>query len=405
MATVKVVLNRDREKHNREYSLVIQIINKKQKRLIYTPYRLMEQQYNTDKQKAVYCSRCGTTIKKTKEINLYINKVKRELQTLIKDSFSGRDGFTADDIVRKYKMQQTNSYLLTFLESLIQAKKRTSPNTGAAKPFISLRNSMLDFRPQCVLKFKDMTSALVKEYETYLYAKPSKKNTVCFYLRNMRTVYNMAADQSIEVCEQYPFKKVNLNTETTIKRSLKSDVIKRIATFECPNQNIEFARDIFMISFYARGMSFIDIAFLTAKNMEYDTIYYNRSKTKKLLKLSISKDLGKMISKYQSDSTYIFGLIDSKSDKPVYEQYQASYNLIYDNLRRLGKLMGLTTPLTLHVARHSWASIAKEIGIPTGCISEGLGHTSEKTTKIYLRELEQTVLDLVNEQILQVIRD
>lgn len=404
MGTVRAVLNKDRKKKDGGYSLVIQIIHKRQKRLIYSPYRLKVEQYNVDKQKAVYISGTGMTMKRIKEINLYIGKVKKEFQLIIDESFSGKDSFTADDIVQKYKMQQTNSYLLTFLESLIETKKQTSPNTGAAKPFISLRNSLLGFMPKCSLQFKDLTTAVVKQYEAYLYTK-AKKNTVCFYLRNLRTIYNMASDQGIMVCDQYPFKKINMSTEATIKRSLKKESIKQIALFECPNPHMEFARDIFMISFYARGMSFIDIAFLTEKNIEYDTIYYKRSKTKQLLKLSICNELSEMIFKYRNDNTYIFNLINTSSNKSIYEQYQAAYGLIHDNLRRLGKLIGLTTPLTLHVARHSWASIAKEIGIPTACISEGLGHTSEKTTKIYLRELEQTVLDLVNEQILQLIRD
>lgn len=404
MATVKAVLNKDREKKGGGYSLVIQIIHKRQKRLIYSPYRLKVEEYCVDKQKVVRPPGTQMAMKQIKEINMYIGKVKKELQTIIDELLSRKETFTANDIVQKHKMQQTNSYLLIFLDGLIESKKQISPNTGAAKPFISLRNSLLSFMPQCPLQFKDLTATVVKRYEAYLYSKASK-NTVCFYLRNLRTIYNMASNQGIMVCEQYPFKKINMGSEATIKRSLKKEVIKQIALFECPNPQMEFARDIFMISFYTRGMSFIDVAFLTVKNIEHNAICYKRSKTKKILKLSICNELAAMITKYHSNNAYLFGLIDSLSDKSIYEQYQAAYSLIYDNLRRLGKLIGLTTPLTLHVARHSWASIAKEIGVPTSCISEGLGHTSEKTTKIYLRELEQTVLDLVNEQILQLIRD
>lgn len=405
MATIKAVLNKDRKKKDGRYSLVIQIIHKRQKRLIYSPYRLKVEEYNVDKQKAVYVSGSGVTMKRIKEVNLYICRIKGQLQTIINESFSIDAAFTAEDIAHRYKIQQNNSYLLTFLDNLIETKKQTSPNTGAAKPFISLHNSLLSFIPKCQIQFKEMTSTMVKQYETFLYSNGLKKNTVCFYLRNLKAIYNMASDQGIMVCDQYPFKKINMNTEATIKRSLKKEIIKQIALFECPNKHMEFARDIFMISFYARGMSFIDIAFLSWQNIENDIIYYKRSKTKQLLKLSICNELAQMIAKYRSSSTYVFGLIDSSSSKSIYQQYQASYNLIYDNLHRLGQMIGLPTPLTLHVARHSWASIAKEIGVPTGCISEGLGHTSERTTKIYLRDLEQTVLDLVNEQILQLIRD
>ena len=65
-------------------------------------------------------------------------------------------------------------------------------------------------------------------------------------------------------------------------------------------------------------------------------------------------------------------------------------------LRRLSTRLGLEQNLTFNMARHTWASRARRKGIPMAVISEGLGHTSEKTTRIYLDDLEAKRLDVAN---------
>ena len=53
-------------------------------------------------------------------------------------------------------------------------------------------------------------------------------------------------------------------------------------------------------------------------------------------------------------------------------------------MKRIGKELNLPIKLTTYVARHSFATVLKKAGVSTAIISESLGHTSEKTTQIYL---------------------
>ena len=62
--------------------------------------------------------------------------------------------------------------------------------------------------------------------------------------------------------------------------------------------------------------------------------------------------------------------------------------------------LGLSVPLTHYVARHSWASAARSKNIPISVISEGMGHDSENTTRIYLASLDTTTIDKANRLIL-----
>ncbi|MEQ3360311.1 hypothetical protein AAA136_15800, partial [Phocaeicola vulgatus] len=82
-------------------------------------------------------------------------------------------------------------------------------------------------------------------------------------------------------------------------------------------------------------------------------------------------------------------------------RYLKSY--IYNSVAelRIGKKLGLVHPLTMYVARHSWASVARGKHIPLSVISEGMGHDSEKTTLIYLAALDTTVIDKANMVVLR----
>ena len=78
----------------------------------------------------------------------------------------------------------------------------------------------------------------------------------------------------------------------------------------------------------------------------------------------------------------------------------ASHN-INRGLKLIGAKLGLPVPLTMYVSRHAWASIAKSKNIPLSVISEGMGHDSEATTRIYLASLDTAAIDKANSMILK----
>ena len=84
-------------------------------------------------------------------------------------------------------------------------------------------------------------------------------------------------------------------------------------------------------------------------------------------------------------------------------QYKNAAHLVNDKLKKLGERLGLDIPLTSYVARHGWASIAKDRNIPLSIISEAMGHDSEKTTRIYLASLDTSAVDKANSRILKAL--
>ena len=106
-----------------------------------------------------------------------------------------------------------------------------------------------------------------------------------------------------------------------------------------------------------------------------------------------------LVDKYADASfDYLLPIITEAGDER--EQYKHMQYRINYNLKQVSELAGITPALTMYVARHSWASIAKAKNTPISIISEGMGHDSESTTRIYLASLDTSAVDKANKKIL-----
>jgi integrase len=109
-----------------------------------------------------------------------------------------------------------------------------------------------------------------------------------------------------------------------------------------------------------------------------------------------------IVDKYDtSQSNYLLPIIKPFSNIDERKQYIYAAHNINRCLKIIGKELGLSVSLTLYVARHAWASIAKSKNVPLSVISEGMGHDSEATTRIYLASLDTMAIDKANSMILK----
>lgn len=399
MATVKVVLNKDRIKKQGDYALVIQIIHKREKRVIYMPYKLKETEFDSVEHKAIYTDEARYTRKQIKEINRFTEQKLAEIQRIITVLSAQNKCFTAEDIATKYRLDQSERYLVTFMEHYI-AKKQSQGKEGTARAIRSTLRSLKKYIGKRTIEFADVNHSFVKGYEEFLCERNVKQNTICFYLRNFRAIYNLAFDNGIEMGDGNAFRKIKIRMMKTVKRALKQEVIEVIALLDLSHDpGLCKARDLFMFSFYTRGMSFVDIIYLKHTDIVDGVIYYRRQKTNQYMEVAVTEPLQQLIDKYKADDTYVLPFINESDYPTLYKKYLVAYGNCYRNLNRLQEMLELANPLTTYVARHSWATIAKEQGASASIISEGLGHASENTTRIYLKDFDRSVIDKVNENI------
>ena len=152
-----------------------------------------------------------------------------------------------------------------------------------------------------------------------------------------------------------------------------------------------------------RGMSFIDIAYLQKTNLSGGYISYNRKKTGQQMTIKWEKEMEEIANKYASQSkTFLFPIIE-RNDSTERKQYLNKMLLINRRLKVIAEKIALSVPLTMYVARHSWASIAQANNIPIKAISLGMGHDKEETTRIYLASIQTDVIDNANSKILRLL--
>lgn len=265
-------------------------------------------------------------------------------------------------------------------------------------------NSFMRFRQGKDIIWKKFDAELMASYEAYLKSTGISMNTISFYNRILRAVYNRAVEKGF-TRQKFPFKNVYTGVEGTIRRGLPARIIRTIRRMDLSGTpQLDYARDMFLFSFYTRGMSFVDMAYLKKDNLKNGVLTYRRKKTGQRLCVRWEPYMQDIVNKYPllSESPFLLPII-RKAGEEERKQYSNAQHLVNQKLKIIGKTLGLSVPLTMYVARHSWATIAKSKNIPLSVISEGMGHDSESTTQIYLASLDTTIIDKANKRILNLL--
>lgn len=387
----------------KEGSLYYQIIYKRVPRQFVTDYKIKTTEWNIYSGNLEFSQ---ADMPRYNYLSTVIQKIewdKRRFQQIFNRLLSSNKTFTTDDIVQEFQNQASEITLFNYMNNMIsrfwkQGQYRTS------ETYSSTLNSFSEFRNGVDLYFEDMDSDLLLAYEYHLKSKSLSPNTISFYMKRLRAVYNKAIDDGF-VENKNLFKRVFTSSEKTVKRAISLKHIKKLKNLDLSySVSKEFARDIFLFSFYTRGMSFVDIAYLQEKDLKGNVLTYRRKKTGQLLNIQWEYCMQEIVNKYSSStiSPYLLPII-KRPEGNVRKQYQNVQSLINRNLKNIGKDLNLPIPLTMYCARHSWASIARREGIPISIISEGMGHDSESTTQIYLASLETQVIDKANRKILKLL--
>lgn len=318
--------------------------------------------------------------------------------------------YSASDVVEEFERYSREYSLFNYMESVIiklrkNGKVRTSETYTATlrsfKNFLKSRTSDSEILPTDDIMLDCVTSEIMEAYEAWQRQRGLSANSISFYTRILRAVYNRAVEEGI-TDNRSPFRHVYTGVDKTVKRALPLSVIKRIRLLDLSmSSSLDYARDMFMMSFMLRGMSFIDMAYLKKKDLSDGYLTYRRRKTGQKLTIEWTVEMQAILDKYPANpSDYLLPIICRNGLNERHTYRNVGYN-INRNLKTIARRVGVTIPLTLYVARHSWASAAQSKGIPVSIISEGMGHGSESTTRIYLAGLDTTRVDRANSLILR----
>ena len=396
MTTVKVKF-RPSTVEDRPGTIVYFATHRRAVRQITTDYKVFPHEWD-DKQSRPILVPTG---ERTAVIQTIAQRIRRDINRLDKIINSlncNKREFATDEIVKLFHETEREASFFEFMEEVILQLERLGKER-TAENYTTALNSFKRFRNGNDIMLNEIDSDLMKEYEAYLKSHGVAMNTVSFYNRILRAVYNRAVEKEMTV-QRYPFKHVYTGIDKTVKRALPLKIIKRIKELDLPlKSSLDFTRDMFLFSFYTRGMSFIDMAYLKKKDLQNGILSYRRRKTGQQLFIKWEKSMQEIIDKYPAnENSYLLPII--KTDRNERLQYKNALRLVNNKLKEISVSIGLQSKLTMYVSRHSWASIAKSQNIPLSVISAGMGHDSENTTRIYLASLDNSMIDKANELIL-----
>lgn len=323
------------------------------------------------------------------------------LKRIVKDLENSGATYSVGDIIKRYKSPECHVSVLDFMQNQIRLM-RNANRLGTALNYEKTMKNFAEFLGGVNLPFSAMTEQLIADYNAFLVQRGMVRNSISFYMRIMRAVYNKAVRQRL-VEQSHPFTEVYTGIDRTRKRAVSESVISQLYKLKLAEGTpLALARDIFIFSYCTRGMAFVDIAYLKKDNIQNGVICYARRKTGQLLSVRIEPSIQRIIDRYSSAlSPYVFPILTSYDTKEAYEEYQVAINNHNRLLRRLSKMLPAGCKLTSYTSRHSWATAARNHNVPISVISQGMGHTSEQTTQIYLTMLENSVIDDANQGLIR----
>ena len=402
MATVKIKF-RASSVAGKEGTLYYHIIHQRKLRWISTDYHVYPEEWNARKS-SVIVSNSNNRQAHLQLIQSQIDWEMKQMQCIIHDKEMDGVSYSVDDLANEIQQLPTSQSVFMFFRQQI-AKKEQMQCVGTKNNYTNAVNRFVEFRNQKDLTFSQMTADMMEMYQAWLWNRGVGQNTVSFYLRTLRTLHHKAVEAG-QATSNDIFAHVQTANVRTAKRAISVKDIRKIEKLDLPRgSSLDKARDMFLFSFYLRGMAFVDMAFLKKSDLKCGLVSYNRRKTHQNLNIEWIKPMQAIINKYAEqtkDSPYMLPILTGKETSPYTQYRKVEYNTNY-NLKKIGKMIGLKIPLTTYVARHTWASIALHMNIPIATISEGMGHNSYKTTQIYLESIDVATINEANRRIIRKI--
>lgn len=252
------------------------------------------------------------------------------------------------------------------------------------------------------LKLEDVDKRWLDRLERFC-RQTMAVNTVSIHLRNIRTVFNDALSEGVTT--HYPFRAFKIRQEATAKRALTLDQLRQLKDMDLPENQRRY-RDYFMLMFYLIGINSTDLFHALPGDLRGDRLEYRRDKTGKPYSVKVEPEAMEIIDRYRGER-FLLEALDHHGD---FLSWRTQLN---KRLKALGQVTGKRgkviadgpfPSLSTYWARHTWATVAYDAGVPVDTIAQALGHSdrSHAVTMIYIKP-DQSKVDKANRKVIDHI--
>lgn len=391
MSNIRLLMDTRRAKSDGTFNIICRITHFKKVYTINSGVSLQLLFWNDKKMEV------DKTHPNSKLLNIKLSKhyFKIEQALLILD-----DDFTIDKlkaVINGKPICDLPDTFQVFADKIIQQMMEVK-RTGNAIVYQTAVNRLIAFCGRDI-SFQEVNYTLLDQFSHHLLTSGLKQNSVSNYFRSIRAIFNKAIKLKLIDRSFYPFHDISIKTEKTVKRAISKDELYKLHIHSLDEDSTAWrSLNLFFLSFYLRGISFTDLAYLTRLNIVDDRVTYKRRKTHKNYSIKLFPEaLSLLLRLNLVGSKYLLPILpndvpeDSIKAKKIISQCIKTTNKY---LKQLSVENGFSIPVTTYTSRHSFATIAKRLGYSNELIAEALGHEyGNKITNIYLDTFDTDVLD------------
>lgn len=399
MTTVDVICYKYKPLKNGELPIKIRICKDRKTRYINLGVSTKLEEW--DFEKNLPKSTCPNREMLEKLISYKISEVKSKIVELKAENKE----FSATTLVEKVSHPTKTITVGELFKQHIHNLKEEK-RTGYRLSIQQTYNSLIKFNRHLDIPFSEMDCSWLKRCETWLRKQGKSENTIGIRFRNIRMIFNLAINMGLVKPESYPFKQLKVSKlhQETAKRALTKDEILSVVNYNITGKNFycRLAVHLFTFSYLMGGINFVDMAYLTERNIVSNRLIYNRRKTSKLINLPMQERALLVLKEYKdSNKPYLFPILSAshKTEQQKLNRLHKVITKVNKALKCIGEELNIPIKLTTYVARHSYATVLKRAGVSTSIICESLGHSSEKVTQIYLDGFENSQIDKAMENL------
>ena len=416
MATVAVVLKTKQKLLNEEYAVALRVTHERLSRFIAISSLVTNQSLKLrcaiEDWKPAELEDNGLgkfrkTFKAFKECNAILEAKLSEAQAILTryDNVGLAFSFEQFEIDLKRKERPQITKLQDYYNSLIKTLDEQG-RVGLSGLYLENKRILAKFKPDALIS--DVNIRFLESFEYWLRnERKNKDTTISVKIRNLQRVLNQAIEDKFLKPEAYPFgeKKYSVNKRLdckTKKIAVTLDKVSKLKGLELePGSWLHLAQQFFLFSYYSRGMNFVDMTFLTWKDVTDTHIYYTRRKTRGQFEIPINSHNGAILNHFRSHynipGDYVFPILDPTIHITLKQQYtrkKTALDAVNHALKKLAEKIGEPKlKLTTNVGRHTYATGLKRSGANTSYISEALGHATEEQTQTYLDSFEKGAIE------------
>lgn len=296
---------------DKEGTLYYQIIHERKIRQLTSGYTIASDQWDSRRSTIIY-SRHSDRYPDLLTLRERIRSDMERIARIVRNLDGKRLTYSADDVIDEFNRYSRDGSLRVIMCRMIDELKQRG-QVRTAETYRAALNSFSRFLSRNGsddMMLDAITSQTMLAYEAYLKARGNMPNTTSFYMRILRAVYNHAVESEI-IEDRHPFRKVFTGADKTVKRALPLAQLKKIRNLDLSQSpRDDLALDMFMMSFYLRGMSFIDMAFLRKSDLSDGYVTYRRRKTGQQLRIRWTAEMQEILDRHRPNPTrYLLPII------------------------------------------------------------------------------------------------